>query len=153
MFEQKSRVFNLGTGLARAFGSIPRVVGRFIFPTQSVNPWAGRRLPTFATLALVLAGCATGPNERAARMADWEREEKLTTAAAPIVPAAPVAPPATTPLPAQPAISAAPNPPAETWVPLTRWCKANGLSIPCPLAASSAPSRRAQSRVNSFSYR
>lgn len=122
------------------FGSIQRVVGRLIFPTQSVHPWAGMRLPTFATLALVLAGCATGPRERAARMADWEREEKLTTAAAPIVPAVPVAPPAAAPLPAQPAISAAANPPAETWVPLARWCKANGLSMPCPLAAAPTPS-------------
>ena len=122
------------------FDAIPRVVGRLILPTRSVHPWAGMRLPTFATLALVLAGCATGPRERAARMADWEREEKLAIVEAPIVPAVPVAPPAAAPPPAPPAISAVANPPAETWVPLARWCQANGLSMPCPLAAAPTPS-------------
>ena len=87
-------------------------------------------------LVLLLAGCTTGPREKAARLADWEREDKLTLAPAPIAPAPP---PAIPPAPPQPAISAATNQPVETWVPLARWCKANGLSAPCPLSATPTP--------------
>ena len=32
----------------------------------------------------------------------------------------------------------------ETWIPLSRWCKANGLAAPCPLTRAPAPGLRAE---------
>jgi N-acetylmuramoyl-L-alanine amidase len=89
-------------------------------------------------LVLLLAGCATGSRQKAARVADWDREDK--TAPAPTVPAVPVVPPAIPPPAPQPTISVATNQPAETWVPLARWCKATGLGAPCPLSPTPTPS-------------
>jgi len=50
-------------------------------------------------------------------------------------PVAPVAPaPAPVPAPAPP--SAPANQPAETWIPLSRWCQAKGLAAPCPVTVA-----------------
>ena len=56
-----------------------------------------------------------------------------------MAPVAPVAPPAPAPVPAPPAPAAPTNQPAETWIPLSRWCKANGLAAPCPVGPAPAP--------------
>jgi N-acetylmuramoyl-L-alanine amidase len=59
--------------------------------------------------------------------------------AAPVVPAPPAVAPATTPILAPPAIAFATNQFTETWVPLSRWCRANGLSAPCQVTIGQAP--------------
>src|SRR5664280_3567316 len=75
-------------------------------------------------LAAVLAGCATGPREFVAQVPNWEGEGVVT---APMAVEVPVPPPAPAPVVAPPTPAAPSNQPAETWVPLSRWCKANGL--------------------------
>ena len=90
----------------------------------------------FGLLVVVLAGCATGPRENATQAQNWEREDVVT---APMAPAAPVAPPPPTPVLAPPAPSAATPQPAETWIPLSRWCKANGLAAPCLAGQAPTP--------------
>jgi N-acetylmuramoyl-L-alanine amidase len=83
-------------------------------------------------LAVLLAGCASAPRERAP---DWEQE---AGAASPAVPLAPLAlsPPAATPATAMPAAPAIP--PGETWVPLSQWCQAKGLTAPYPVTVGSS---------------
>ena len=144
-------MFDQGRDFIRAFGatvrawarlfSLPRLLVRQVGKTSGTPP--GQSMlgqgAWLCLLPLLLAGCATGQREQATRMADWEREEKPIPAPTPVVPAVPIPPPATSPPPLQPAISAAANQPAETWVPLARWCKANGLSAPCPLTATLTP--------------
>ena len=92
----------------------------------------------FSLLVVVLAGCATGPRENGTQAPNWEREDMV---AAPVTPVAPVAPPAPAPAPAlaPPAPSAPTNQPAETWIPLSRWCKANGLAAPCLVGQAPTP--------------
>jgi N-acetylmuramoyl-L-alanine amidase len=90
----------------------------------------------FSLLAVLLAGCATEPRESGERAADWQREDVTATEAAPL---APLALPVPKPVPAPPAPAAATNQPTETWVPLSRWCKANGLAAPCPLTVAALP--------------
>ena len=53
--------------------------------------------------------------------------------------AVPPAPPAPGPAPAPPAPAAVTNQPAETWVPLDRWCKANGAPPLRELAVAPSP--------------
>ena len=77
-------------------------------------------------LAALLAGCATNPRKGGAQVEDWDSREP---AAAPVVPVA-------APEPAAQAPSVPSSPPAETWIPLYRWCKANGLAVPCPLGTA-----------------
>lgn len=84
----------------------------------------------------MLAGCATHPHKHGAQVPDWQSNH-LTPAPAP---AAPAAPPAPVPAPAPELPLAATNQPAETWIPLQRWCKANDLAAPYSLGA--APSAR-----------
>jgi N-acetylmuramoyl-L-alanine amidase len=84
----------------------------------------------FCLLAIMLAGCATNPSGSGMQAPNWEREAVVT---APVEPVAPVVPPPPAPAPvlAPPAPAAPTNRPAETWIPLNRWCKANGLAAPC----------------------
>ena len=85
-------------------------------------------------LALVLAGCASGPPRKIVRVPDWERED-LAAAAAMAPP--PVAAPAPAPVPTP---TPSPNNEGhETWVPLYRWCKSNGLPLPTRVTTSSSP--------------
>ena len=109
---------------------------------------SGRSRPGFGKawlgcgLVVILAGCATGPRENGAPTLNWEREGAM---AAPVAPAAPdaseplIAPlaPAPAVAPAEP--SAPTNQPAETWIPLSRWCKANGLAAPCLVGQAPTP--------------
>jgi N-acetylmuramoyl-L-alanine amidase len=90
----------------------------------------------FCLLAIVLAGCATGPNENGAQASNWEREDVVT---APMTPVVPEAPPAPSPVVTPPPPAASTNQPAETWIPLSRWCKANSLAAPCLLGQAPAP--------------
>ena len=141
-------MFDSGIAFARAFGAASRAQARLISPNRLVERRTGEATPVLPTraiphqggwiclLALLLAGCASGPREKAARLADWEREDKPTPGLTPIVPAPP---PAALPAPRQPATAAVIYQPGETWVPLIRWCKANGLSAPCPLATTPTP--------------
>lgn len=86
--------------------------------------------PACLLLAVVLAGCATHPRKDRARVPDWESDELAPAPVAPVVPPAPA--------PAPPLVAT--NQPAETWIPLYRWCKANNLAVPCSLGT--APSAR-----------
>lgn len=89
----------------------------------------------FCLLAIVLAGCATGPRENATQPPNWESEDVVT---APMTPIPPVAPPALAPvLPPPP--TAPMNQPAETWITLSHWCKANGLAAPCLVGQAPGP--------------
>ena len=80
-----------------------------------------------------LAGCATGPSGSGTQGLNWASPEAVTEPV--VVPVAPVEPPAPTPAPAPvvalPAPAAPTKQPAETWIPIARWCKANGLAAPC----------------------
>ncbi len=140
-------MFDPGRAFARAFGATARAQARLMSLTGLAGRRLGKAAPILASgampsqrewfclLVLLLAGCATGPRDKAARMADWDRDDKP----AQTVPAVPVPPPVTPPAPLQPAISAVTNQPVETWVSLARWCKANGLSMPCPVASAPTP--------------
>jgi N-acetylmuramoyl-L-alanine amidase len=88
-------------------------------------------------LAVVLAGCATGPRENGTQAPNWEGVDVVT---APATPFAPAAPPAPAPVLAAPlAPSASPTQPAATWIPLNRWCQANGFTAPCLVGQAPAP--------------
>jgi len=84
-------------------------------------------------LAVVLAGCASDPHKSRARVPDWESEEVAAAAPGlPAVSAAPVqAPVATNPSPLTPAYQF-----NDAWVPLNRWCQANGLGAPLRIEAA-----------------
>lgn len=79
-------------------------------------------------LAALLAGCASGPSGNGTQALNWESPEAATAPATPVIP---VAPPAPAPVVAPPAPAVPTNQPVETWVPISRWCKANGLAAPC----------------------
>jgi N-acetylmuramoyl-L-alanine amidase len=108
-------------------------VGCSMFDVQSA-----RRLTAwiFCLLAVVLAGCATGPKENTAQAPNWEGEGVVT---APIAVEVPILPPAPAPVVVPPAPAAPSNQPAETWVPLSRWCKANDLPAPCLVGPAPMP--------------
>ena len=88
-------------------------------------------------LAVALAGCATGPAGSETQALNWQREDVAT--APPEAPAAPAAPPAPAPVVAAPAPLVPTNQPVETWIPLSRWCKANALAAPCLVGQGPAP--------------
>jgi len=71
---------------------------------------------------------------------DRENADQAAAPEMPVVPAPTPVLPVPAPVPAPPAAPAATNPPVETWVALGRWCRSNGLTVPCPLAAAPAPS-------------
>jgi N-acetylmuramoyl-L-alanine amidase len=112
--------------------------------TGSAGAW------TAGLLAVLLAGCATGPREGEPLALDEQRED-VTTAAA--VPLAPPALPAPEPAPAPPAPTVATNQPAETWVPLSRWCRANGLAAPCPVTLAGLPAHALSTPNGVFVFR
>ena len=87
-------------------------------------------------LAVALAGCATAPRRNTAQTSDWQRPDRVT---APVVSATLAAPATPKPIPPAPAPTVATNQIAGPWVPLDRWCKANGLTAPCPLTIGGAP--------------
>ena len=89
-------------------------------------------------LAALLAGCATGPGGNETRALNWQSQE-AAPAPAPATPVAPVVPPAPAPVVAPPAPAAPTNQPVETWVPLARWCMANGLAAPCLVGQPPGP--------------
>ena len=99
---------------------------------------SARRLITwvFCLLAVALAGCATGPRENAAQAQNWEKEVVVT---APMTLVAPATTPVPAPVVALPTPAAPRNQPAETWIALSRWCKANGLAAPCLVGQAPAP--------------
>jgi N-acetylmuramoyl-L-alanine amidase len=143
-----------GKVFARAFGAAARAGALFNFPTRPSRPWVGNVLPALAArtapnrggsiclLILLLAGCATGPHENGSGTPDWEGANKPIAPAMPVAPVVPVSPavaPASTPVLAPPAMSVATNQFTGPWVPLGRWCRANGLSAPCPLTIGQGP--------------
>lgn len=97
--------------------------------------------PVFAAFALlIISGCASNSHRPSSRALNWEAETKSS-----IAPTSP----ATTP---HPTVTQTPSPslpsqktPApivefhETWVPLSRWCKANNLTEPNRLAVVPLP--------------
>jgi N-acetylmuramoyl-L-alanine amidase len=101
----------------------------------------------------LMAGCATEQQEKAARVANWEQEDKQTSAPTPGVPVVPVPGPVTPPSPPLLVTPAPANQPAETWVPLARWCKSNGLSAPCPVAATPTPGYMLSTGYGIFAFR
>jgi len=141
-------VLDPGKTFVRTFGAAARGAGRRIFLTRSVKPRVGRVTPglasstllmrggPFCLLILLLGGCATGPHGKGVQAPHWGTADKAT---APVTSVAPVAPPTPAPIPAPPAISPATNQFTETWISLGRWCRANGLAAPCPLASAPVP--------------
>jgi N-acetylmuramoyl-L-alanine amidase len=120
-------VLDSGKAFARALGAAVRAGGGLIF---------------LALLVLLLAGCASGPHGHGQRTPDWENAGKMTAPAAPATPAVPVSPPVQpppAPVPAVPATHVATNQVAEVWVPLNRWCRANGLAAPCLITTALWP--------------
>jgi N-acetylmuramoyl-L-alanine amidase len=86
--------------------------------------------------AVVLAGCATSEPEANQRVPDGPREE---VAPAPTPAALPPEPPEPVPTPVPLAPQALPTEPAATWVPLSRWCKAQGVTGLRQIAVSPSP--------------
>ena len=129
-----------GNASARAFGAAARVRALPISPSRLLSWRVGKATPLLARraclLVLLLTGCASGPHGSGERAPDWGTAERAPTPAIPAEPMVPVAP-ALPPVPTNPTpIAAAPaatNLFTETWVPLARWCRANGLSSPCPV--------------------
>ena len=144
-----------GRAFARALGAAVYARGRLIPPPRSVRPrlgtvasflkrWAPPNRSGSASLVilLLLAGCATGPHGNAERVADWESTDNPPAPAVPVTPVGPAAPTPSPPPAAvlpQAAIPAATSQVTEVWVSLGRWCRANGLAVPCPLATAPAP--------------
>lgn len=98
-----------------------------------------RAARAFAGLvALVLSGCASNPQRMNTRQLNWEAHSQTSVATA-----------TTAPIPAPAARPAPTLPPSkeqlpkvefhETWVPLSRWCKANGLPQPNQTAVVPLP--------------
>jgi N-acetylmuramoyl-L-alanine amidase len=132
-------VFDSGREFVRAFGATVRAWARLTFPPRFPNGAILNQGRWLCLLALLLAGCATDQQQKAERVANWEQEDKQTPAPTPVLPAMPVPAPATPTAPPQPPTATATILPTEAWVPLARWCKASGLSAPCPLAATPTP--------------
>ncbi len=116
-----------------------RVLDRLFRPAGCVERRPGGASPSAAglsavapvclLLAVVLAGCATRPRKDGARVPDWERDGLAPAPVAPVVSPAPA--------PAPPVVAT--HQPAETWIPLHRWRKANNLADPgLPGAAPAA---------------
>jgi len=85
---------------------------------------------------VIAAGCSSGPRRNLAHVPDWVSED---TASAPVGPW-PVPSPEPAPALAPPAVVAPGNQFTETWIPLERWCKVNGLPAPSRLALAPLPS-------------
>lgn len=103
-----------------------------------VNGALGTARSTFVALILALAGCASNPQQMNTRELNWEAHSQMPVATAT---AAPIPAPAATPGPTLPP-SKAQLPKVEfheTWVPLSRWCKANGLPQPNQTAVVPLP--------------
>ena len=143
-----------GKALARAYGAAARAGARFVVRTPPVRLWVRNVIPALAArtaqnrdsliclLILLLAGCASGPHGNGTGGPDWEGANKViapTLAVAPGVPAAPAVALSPAPILAPPEMDVAGNQFTETWVPLSRWCRANGLAAPCSLATGPAP--------------
>jgi N-acetylmuramoyl-L-alanine amidase len=90
-----------------------------------------------AACCLLLAGCATSSRQKAYQTADWQEIDLTPTTAAPApktnqfitpgpkaAPTKPPVPPKTTPKPEV----------FETWVPIQRWSRVNGLTPPTRLS-------------------
>src|SRR5262245_18247206 len=89
-------------------------------------------------LLLLLAGCATPRRGADSRPKDWEAEDAATVRV--IVPPSPIfEPPSPTPSSMPPKVARATEP-AETWVPLNRWCKSQGLAAPSLITMTPLPS-------------
>jgi N-acetylmuramoyl-L-alanine amidase len=97
---------------------------------------AGRGLIIPTLLVLLLAGCASGPDRKEKEAAYWEAVDKAN---APTLEAAPTVTPSPTRILMPPAIEVATDQFTETWVPLGRWCQANGLAAPCSVTTGQAP--------------
>jgi N-acetylmuramoyl-L-alanine amidase len=88
----------------------------------------------FGLMTLLFGGCVTGPRDRAP---DWEDTANPVAPLPPVVPALPVQPSPAPEVPRSNTILAVE--PAETWVPLRRWCQANALPAPACIAATPTP--------------
>jgi N-acetylmuramoyl-L-alanine amidase len=93
----------------------------------------------FCLLAVVLAGCATGPQRSGEPLTGWESPGQAVPPAPPPAPVRPTPAPTVSPAPAPATKPATTNRVSDPWISLGRWCKANGLAAPCPLSAGVAP--------------
>jgi N-acetylmuramoyl-L-alanine amidase len=81
----------------------------------------------------LLAGCAATPHGNSGHALDWQSEE---FASAPPPRSAPVVPPPAQPTTRKPAPT---NHFSETWMPLSRWCKANRITGPTCVTMAPLP--------------
>ena len=147
-------MLEVGKDLARAFGDAARAGALFLLPTLPARPLGrkvlaalgGRTKPNWGSsicvLILLLAGCASGPHGNGKEAPDWGAVDNAATPempTPPVVPSPPAVAPVPTPIPAPPAMAVPTNQFAETWVPLSRWCQANGLSAPCQVTSGQVP--------------
>src|ERR1039457_3831160 len=113
-----------GGGERPAFFTRSRLLNRC---GQPLPHGTNLRARMFCLVVVALTGCASGPSGNGTQAPYWERD---------VVGPAPVAPiPLAVPLARElvfvpPAPSVPTNQPAETWISLSRWCKANGLAAP-----------------------
>src|SRR5689334_18167489 len=107
---------------------------------------AGQFVIVVVTAAL--AGCGTPPRLNPARGTDWVAEDvasapvaRVEAKPAPSTVGARVAVPTVASTSAPVSVAATNTPPEDrqTWVPLQRWCKANGLPAPVLISAAPAP--------------
>lgn len=99
-------------------------------------------------MVILFGGCVTGVRDRAP---DWEDTASPVAPAPPLTPALPVQPPPAPEVPRSNTTLALE--PAETWVPLRRWCQANGLAAPACISTTPTPVYVVQAGGGSFALR
>ena len=108
-------------------------------PRRKSGPRITRPSESFL-LILLLAGCVSGPQKASDEdSARWPVPTPPVATVAPAPPTVAPPPPIVAPAPAPILAPPATNQFTEAWVPLSRWCQANGLSAPCPLMNGQAP--------------
>jgi N-acetylmuramoyl-L-alanine amidase len=87
----------------------------------------------------LLAGCVSRPPGTGSRVPDWDGADSATAPKPSVARTGPVRALAPAPGSSQRAAPAATNHFAETWIPLDRWCRVNGMAAPCPLTTAPVP--------------
>lgn len=105
--------------------------------------------------ALLLAGCTTTSRRNQAGLSDWKQGavDRVTVAPPPAIAPPPATAPAAPPATAPPAALARPAELSGTWVPLNRWCQANGLPAPVLQSAAAPPAYLVRSSHGGFFVR
>src|SRR5947207_6938180 len=87
----------------------------------------------------LLAGCSTSPRWNVTPLDNSKFENLPSTVKPPQPKSPPPAQPPSRPLPSSPLVTSPALTPHETWIPLQRWSRNNGIVVPERLAAAQVP--------------